>query len=161
MCSTLAHGHWIANSPPAQLMDWQTDQISRVVAGGNGREIGQLVGLDGKKCLEGSSFSFDVDDRYAFDIDESVQVEVEFYRHAKAAAVEMSYERNGEAEAKLKGQVPAYKDGERTYKTTFSLERARFANRAVFLTDFSIGLGADDTGKQGITICSISLKKSI
>ena len=28
------------------------------------------------------------------------------------------------------------------------------------LTDFSIGLGADDTGKQAITICSISLKRT-
>ena len=141
---------------PPQLLDWKTDQIDRVVAGGNGR----LVGLDGKVCLEGSSFLFDVDDRYAFDIDETIQMEVEFYRHAKSASVEVSYEKNGEAEAKVKGQIPAFKDGERTYTTTFSLERARFANRGFLLTDFSIGLGGDDTGKQGITICSISLKRS-
>jgi len=160
LSSALAHGHWSA-AAPAQLMDWQTDQISRVVAEDYGRETtGQLVGLDGKKCLEGSSFRFDVDDRYAFDIDEAVQVKVEFYRHAKAAAVGVSYEKNGEAEATLKDQIPAYKDGERTYNTTFSLERARFANRGVFLTDFSIGMAADDTGEQTITICNISLKRS-
>jgi len=153
--SATAYGHWVANVP-SQLMDWQTDQISRVVAEGNG----QLSGLDGKKCLEGSSFLFDVDDRYAFDIDETVQVEVEFYRHAKAAAVEVSYEKNGEAEAKIKDQIPAYKDGKRTYKATFPLERARFAGRGLFRTDFSIRLGADDAGEQGITICSISLRRS-
>ena len=117
--ASAAHGHWVANVPE-QVMDWQTDQISRAVAWGSDREVGQIVGLDGKKCLEGSSFSFDVDDRYAFDIDETVQMEVEFYRHLKAAAVEVSYEKNGQADAKLKGQIPAYKDGERTYKAAFS-----------------------------------------
>lgn len=153
--SAAAHGHWVANVPP-QLLDWHNDQINRVVAGRGG----QLVGLDGTRCLEGGSFLFGVDDRYAFDIDETVQMEVEFYRHAKAAAVEVSYEKNGEAETTVKGEIPAYQDGERTYKATFSLERARFANRGFFLTDFSIGLSADDTSKQEITICSISLKRS-
>src|SRR5437016_6065907 len=84
LTSTLAYGHWVANSP-AQSVDWHNDQISRVIAEGNHGELDQqyLAGLDGKKCLEGSSFRFDVDDRYAFDIDETVQVEIEFYRHAK------------------------------------------------------------------------------
>src|SRR5689334_1974009 len=123
--------------------------------------MGQVVTLDGKRCVEGSSFSFDVDERYAFDLDETVQVEVEFYRPAQAAVPELSYEKNGEADATVRGQMPAMEDGVRAHKATFTLERARFANRGLFLTDFSIKLGsAGDAGAQEMTICNVSLKRS-
>jgi hypothetical protein len=142
-------------------LNWQTDQISDVVAANAGGEAGQVVMLDGKSCLEGSAFYFKVRDQYAFDIDEPVSLEVEFYRDAEAAVPEESYGKNDEVEATVKGQIPEYKDGPRIHKETFSLAHARFANRGMYLSDFSIGLGAAGyTGKQKITICNISLKRS-
>lgn len=159
--SAWAHAHGIHRGIPNwgdHPVDWHTDQISRTMTFGDERETGQVVTLDGKKCLAGRFFSFDVDDQYAFDIDETVQVEVEFYQHREAAAPEVSYEKNGEAEITVRGQIPAYKAGPRAHKATFALERARFANRGHLLTDFSIGLGW--ASKQKITICSISLKRN-
>jgi hypothetical protein len=37
-----------------------------------GQDGPQVVILDGKRCLEGRFFSFDVDDQNAFEIDETV-----------------------------------------------------------------------------------------
>lgn len=162
LSSALAHAHELDRRIPflgEQPMDWHTDQIARTMT--FGEEVGRVVALDGKRCLEGKSFNFDVDDRFAFDIDETVRVEVEFYQHREAAVPTVSYEKNGEAEAKVRGQIPGYKDGLRAHKVTFALERARFANRGVFMTDFSIASGdAAWTSKQTMTICSISLKRS-
>lgn len=155
--SSGADAHGIPNMGDHPV-DWHTDQIVRTMTFSGDREIGRVVTLDGKKCLEGRIFSFDVDDQYAFDIDEPVQVEVEFYQHRETVAPELKYEKNGEAEETLRGEVTGYKGGPRAQKVTFPLERARFANRGLLLTDFSIGLGRG--GKEKITICNISLKRS-
>src|SRR5687768_6920155 len=95
---------------------------------------GQVAPLDGKQCLEGSNFLFDVDDRYAFDLDETIQVEIEFYLRATSSKVEVRYERNADAEVGRTAQIPAYKTGSHFYKHTFALDRARFANRGWFGT---------------------------
>jgi len=160
--SAAAHGHGFGIFGERPL-DWRTDQIARVVAKSNGRDAGQLVTLDGKQCLEGTGFAFDVDDRYVFDIDETVQLEVEFYQHATDSKVEIKYERNGEAEATKTAQIPAYQTGSHAYKQTFALDRARFANRGWFSTDFSIGINDSEAYKDKIlkiTVCNVSLKRS-
>lgn len=156
-----AHAHEIHRGIPNMgdhSVDWRTDQISRTMTFSDDREIGRVVTLDGKKCLEGRNFSFDVDDQYAFDIDEPVQVEVEFYQHREAVLPELNYEKNGEAAETVRGAVAGYKGGPRAQAVTFSLDRARFANRGLLLTDFSIALPAG--GKERMTICNISLKRS-
>ena len=59
--SATVHGHGfgrLGDQMGEQTVDWRTDQISRAVALSNG----QVVSLDGKKCLEGSSFFFNVEE---------------------------------------------------------------------------------------------------
>lgn len=157
-----AHGHGIPNMGD-QPVDWHTDQIIRTMTFSvhDPRDAGRVVTLNGKKCLEGSFFSFDIDDRFAFDIDESVQVEVEFRKQREAVAPLLSYEKNGAAEAAVRGEVPAYQDGPLTHKVTFALGRARFANRGLLLTDFAIGSGSHFfSSKKTMTICGISINRS-
>jgi hypothetical protein len=121
-------------------------------------ETGRLIALDGEKCLEGSGFSFD----------ETVHVDVGFYLGTKSSKVQVRYERNGEAEATQAAQIPAYQAGPHVYHHTFALDRARFANRSLFNTDFSIVLDPDKTesdanpgmSDQEITICSVSLRRT-
>src|SRR5262245_6121273 len=67
--SAATHAHGIPNVGDHPV-DWHTDQILRTMTFSGDREVGRVVTLDGKKCLEGRTFSFDVDDQYAFDIDE-------------------------------------------------------------------------------------------
>jgi hypothetical protein len=167
LSSTLTSGHGIHRGIPNmgdRPVDWHTDQIVRTMtAFGDGQKgtAGEVVTLDGKQCLEGRYFSFDVDDQYAFDIDEAVELVVEFYQHPEAAVVEVGYEKNGEGESKLQIQVPGYNSGPRSHKETVVLERARFANRGLLLTDFSITPdSANWRSRQKLTICGISLKRS-
>jgi hypothetical protein len=159
--STLGYAHGVHRGIPNmgdQPVEWRTDQIVRVMTFNTDREVGRIVTLDGKRCLEGRTFSFDVDDKYAFDIDEIVELEVEFYQHREPTAPEVRYEKNGDAEVKVQGEIPGYKGGPRVHKATFALERARFANRGLLLTDFSIALPWGSNAK--LTICNISLKRS-
>src|SRR5687768_15242401 len=131
LCSA-AHGHGIPNMGD-QPVNWHTDQIIRTMTFSvfDPRDAGRVVTLNGRKCLEGSFFSFDIDDQYAFDIDERVQVEVEFRKRRDAVAPIVTYEKNDAGEVPVRGEIPAYQDGPLTYKETFSLERARFANRGL------------------------------
>jgi hypothetical protein len=164
-----AHGHdyglW-----GEQQIDWHTDQIDRVIATriSSINDVGGMVRLDGKSCLEGSGFSFDVDESYAFDLDETVELEVEFYLGAAESTVEIKYERNGEAETNKVASIPAYKSGSRSYKHSFELDRARFANRNLFNTDFSIGVKVEREDyvnpealrDRKLAICDVALNRS-
>lgn len=158
---TAAHGHG-PGFLGLQPVDWRTAQIIRVVAHTNGREPARTVTLNGKQCVESNGFSFDVDDQFAFDIDEPVQLEVGLHELAEGAAPEARYEKNGESMATVRGQISALKQGAVTHKVSFTLERARFANRGLFLTDFSIGVDSTVgyTGLRKITICDVSLQRS-
>lgn len=168
LCSTLAHGHVTGvrgRQLGQQLVDWRTDQITRVVGGGSHLSVtaSQVVTLDGKQCLEGLGFYFDVDDRYAFDIDEPVQLEVEFYQRTSDSRADIAYERNGQAESRESAQIPAYRAGSHAYTKTFMLDRARFANRTLFHSDFSIeanGAGSSSSEEPMITVCGVKLKRS-
>jgi hypothetical protein len=164
--STLAYGHGLGDRGRQlgeEHMDWRTDQIARVFGSTWSAEPSQVVALDGKQCLEGHSFSFDVDDRYAFDIDEAVQLEVEFYQKSRDLHADIVYERNGQSESTETAQIPAYRAGSHTYTKTFVLDRARFANRSLFGTDFSIRLNwiqhSNDENPE-ITVCGVKLKRT-
>lgn len=63
-------------------VDWRTDQITRLVGGGSHEFVtaSRVVTLDAEQSLGSLSFDFDVDDRYAFDNDDPVHLEVEFNR---------------------------------------------------------------------------------
>src|SRR5687767_2079257 len=124
--SVFVHGHDFGLRGQRSV-DWRTDQISRVIATRitNIAESGRVMTLDGKSCLQGSGFSFDVNDAYAFDLDETVNVDVEFYLRGKESKVQVRYERNGEAEAVRAGMIPAHAAGQRIHRHTFVLDRAR------------------------------------
>jgi hypothetical protein len=131
-------------------------------------EPGGVAAVESRQCLTGIGFSFDVEDRYAFDLDETVQVEVTFYLQDQAVPVEVKYERNGGAETTKEAQIPAYRSGSRFYKHSFTLDRARLANRSLFNTDFSVGAVADarklyanrELAAPTVTICDVEFKRS-
>ena len=168
MISSITYGHGLGVIGELPL-NWHTDQITRVTSMtdvfGN-YNVGRLDNINGKSCIEGSGFAFDVDERYAFDIDETVQLEVEFYlkeTDSKAKVVGVEYERNGAATASKAVQIPKYQTGSHTYTRTFILDRARFANRGLFNTDFFIRLSPSDdqnSAFETITICNATLSRS-
>ena len=64
-------------------LTWPKDRITRVLdvnrsdLGVNGSKVATtLKTIGGRSCLYGDLFAFDIDDRYAFDVDEPVDVTV-------------------------------------------------------------------------------------
>ena len=129
-----------------QAIFWDTDpHILRTVAtnfdfhGGGDfitwRPHGQVQDRDGRSCLVGPHFLFDVDDDFAFDIDETVTLELLFDRNV-SRGFNLSYDHVINPRA-LSRTFPS--DSQRRWHTeVIKLERARFANRKYEKTDFSI-----------------------
>ena len=146
-------------------LDWHSHQVNNVISGFGGE--GYTSHIDDKHCMTGRNLYFDVLDDYAFYIDETVELEIEFYLKNSAPQVELSYDANAPKNVtdgsfaihgytkKLK--LPPYSDNNRWHKETFSLNRARFAGLGSFIkNNFHIGaMGAGNT-----TICSIAFKRS-
>lgn len=143
----LAHVHPLGNI----TLNWKPDPaIARVSAmnidfqGGDffvtWRKPARVEMIEGRRCVVGGYFFFDVDDRTAFDIDEVVTLELEVDR-AQTDGFNVSYDHAVNPAFKRISLGRTFK--ERFEKITVELDRARFANRKYERTDFAIGaLGA-------------------
>lgn len=147
-------------------LDWHTEKISSVISGFSTKE-GKTEYIGNKHCMIGSAFYFDVLDDYAFDIDETVELEVEFDLRASGSKVELSYDANAPINTTGAGlafhgytqqvQLPSYSNDKRWHKEHFILNRARFAGLGRFIkNDFFIGV----VGSGNTTICNVALKRS-
>lgn len=155
-----------------QAIDWHSKTISRVVSpfismidlgvtvvGG----VGKRIDVDGNICLHGHQFNLDINDSYAFDIDEDVTLTFEVDRKTSGDNFMVAYDQNGGP-----GQVfkTLNKSDENQKKLTFTLNRARFANRGDHGTDLKIAGQAEvDSFFNGlpavpITICNIKVERS-
>src|SRR5579863_2464017 len=56
--------------------------------------LGRVINVEGRSCLYGEIFVFDVDDSYAFDIDEPVDLSVT-YESDVTTPFEIGYDKNG------------------------------------------------------------------
>lgn len=153
----------VIGADTTEPLTWHSHQISRVVS--MGYPQGLAAKVEDKDCMSGSVLSIDVLDDYAYDIDETVQVEVEFDLSASSSEVEFLYDRSIDSPGVQRINLPAASDG-RWYKHTFTLDRARFAGGpmgtvALYYTDFSIGAMSNaSAGESKVTVCNIELKRS-
>lgn len=148
------------------LLDWHNDQIEQVVAYGYGGG-GQKISVEGKECLAGGSLHFKVNDEFAFDIDETVWLDIEFYLGSADANVSVNYDRHGTApitwgDAKQL-QLPKGTNGP-WYQRSLPLKRARFANLGFRGSDIAI-VAVDRTPDlarpaRQFTICNLALRRS-
>src|SRR5262245_42587375 len=132
----------------AELLHWHDDQISRVVGGGSPRYSNpHTVEVAGKNCVAGRLLSFDVRDQYAFDIDETVQVDIEFYKDVAPSSIRLTYDRSDGAPAFNSNvfvgdalvrsiELPTTALG--LWRVTVPLVRARFSNGGFAGTDFTL-----------------------
>ena len=77
--------HAVGTSGPA-LLDWHNEHIARVVSASYSwnnlgvtaiNAAGEVVTVDGKRCLRGMQFDLDVANEYAFDLDETVTLKLD------------------------------------------------------------------------------------
>jgi hypothetical protein len=153
-------------------LDWSAQNIKRVNAMAEDFQSGELTliwtlpgrveQVEGRACLVGPYFIFDVDDEFAFDIDETVTVELEFDRSASDGFV-ISYDHASDAPVS-KRVVFESGDSTRWHKESVTLDRAGFANRRHGYTDLGIAaLGTeiiyDAESDHEIVLCDIKIKR--
>jgi len=168
----VATTHDFSGAHGTVTIDWSASNVSRVLSSGYGDSFGteswsrkghpELVEIEGRQCVKGSYFLFDVDDDFAFDIDETVTVELVFDR-TQSEGLFYSYDQNVVAE---NSQQVSFHDSEsRWYSQVIKLDRARFANRGESGSDFTIAAPdgtwfGDPEADHKIVLCDLSLKRS-
>jgi hypothetical protein len=117
--------------------------------------------VKGKDCIAGGTLSFNVRDDYAFDIDETVWLDLELYVQSSGGNLSVGYNRSDETlgdnkQIQLGPETRSHWD-----RQSITLERARFANLGLGGSDFSIS-GTDTGGEVSheFAICSLSLRRS-
>lgn len=154
------------------VVDWTVPNVSRVESASYGDVFGIEASvkmgfpekeiIEGKECVSGSLFLFDVADGFAFDIDETVTIEILFDRR-RSTGFWVSYDRNAMSEPLEEIRFAASNEDWLSY--TVELERARFANRGESGSDFAIaGLSAMWPGipdeNHRIVICDLKITRS-
>ena len=138
---------------------WTHDRITRVLDA-NRSELGlngskapaQMMTIGGQACLFGDLFAFDVDDRYAFDVDEPVDVTVT-YAPERTQPFQVAWDKNGGDGYGISKEI-APEPGATLLQATVRLERARFAGLGILNTDLAVG------ARGGIALCDISIVRS-
>jgi hypothetical protein len=139
---------------------WKKDRFSRVLAlgytdlGMNGRGATEIRTLDGESCLVGPTVGLDVDNAYAFDIDEKVDVTLSYVPELTTAqAIVVLFDKSGGDGRGLMEVVPE-RAGTRA-RATIALDRARLAGQGAQGVDLAI------VGRQGaIALCDIAIARS-
>ena len=152
-------------------LDWHTDEISKVVSTGmsfRNLGIGFLVGgggevveIDGRRCLRGGPFNIDIRDELAYDVDETVQLEIEIEIATSPSSLTIAYDKNGAAGGIIPVSLPLQSSG-RFHVERVDLERARFAGRGDFDTDLMI-VGIPNplvANSESMTICDLRITPS-
>ncbi|HMF92955.1 MAG TPA: CehA/McbA family metallohydrolase [Vicinamibacterales bacterium] len=140
-------------------LQWTRDHITRTL-GANRSELGlngskapdDMMTIDGRSCIFGDLFVFDVDDKYAFDIDEDVDVTVT-YAPDRTQPFTVGWDRNGGDGYGVSKEV-APERGAALRTATVRLDRARFAGLGLLKTDLAVG------ARGGIALCDLAIARS-
>jgi hypothetical protein len=113
--------------------------------------------------MTAASLSVRVADDYAYDIDETVDVDILFDLQNSGAEITLEYDRNGDGVGTKEIALPDRRT-DRWYRHSLSLERARFAGRIISLhasqADISLRAKRGSDGTQQLTVCDIALRRS-
>jgi len=146
------------------VLDWQNATIDRVISFTPYGLPGRTLDLAGRRCLSGYQFYFDVLDSYAHDIDEPVELTIDFAITDDAGAAELTYDANNGVSAPLVIALPSAAAAA-LHVAHITLPAARFAGLLEFGTDLRLaaeaspGVGARGT-RPAITVCDIRVARS-
>lgn len=158
--AAFAHG---SEARFVDLLEWKRDNFSQVFASNRAHLEGlpsnwaeatpQVRVIDGKSCVLGQLIGFNVDDRFAFNIDEPVKLKVT-YASEYTTPFLIGWDKNGGNGAGIANIAPDKSSKFPTLELT--LDRARFAGQATAGAD--IAIAAPDLGT--LVICDIKLERS-
>ena len=139
-----------------ERIPWEKARFTRTL--GLGRALGlrvrnaiEMKTIDDKSCVLGTLIAFDVDDDYAFDIDEPVELTLT-YAPEHTRAFRVSWDQNG-GEGRGFAEVEP-EPGTELRRVSVTLEHARLAGRGTLSTDIAVG------GRDGLGLCDIEIVRS-
>ena len=140
-------------------LDWPRDNIMRtlgvtrseLLVYGRGNPF-QTRTIGEHSCIVGPLVALDVDDDYAFDIDEPIKLTVT-YAPELTQTFSVGWNDNGGDGVGESGPIEP-EPGATLRKVTVTLDRARFAGHGIQGTDLAIG------GRGGIALCDVELVRS-
>jgi len=152
----IAHG---GEARLVKLMPWQKEQIPRVLAAerselgvrGSDRRI-EMMTIGDRSCVVGPVIAFDVDDDYAFDIDEPVDLRLTYVPELTAPFT-VGWDQNGGEGVGVSERIEP-EPGAMFRSLTLTLDRARLAGQGIRRTDIAVG------GQGGIVLCDVEIVRS-
>lgn len=141
-------------------LSWKKPHLSRVFAlgytdlGTNGRGSSEVRTVNGQSCVVGPTLGFDVDDAYAFDIDEPVELTLMYVpAQTTAQALVVLFDKSaGDGRGSI--EVTPERTGA-SARATLRLERARFAGQGAQGIDFAIA------ARQGtMALCDVAVNRT-
>jgi hypothetical protein len=172
LVGSAALAHEFSGPHGTVILDWEVPNVSRVISSGYGDSFGieaavnmgfpEMEIVEGRQCINGSYFLFDVEEEFAFDIDETVTLEILFDR-TRSSGLWVSHDRNAMSEPLQ--EIRFEPSEEQWYTHTVRLERARFANRGESGSDFAIAAlsamwpGTPDENHR-MVICDLRIVRS-
>jgi hypothetical protein len=142
-------------------MPWHKEHITHVLSVGY-TQLGSAPNqthadmkmVDHQACIVATMLGFDVDDSYAFNIDEDVELSVTYAPGLTTAPFDIQWDQNGgEGHGALR-VTPEPGDVKRTVK--LKLDRARFAGMGTRGIDIAIGPGRNGR----VALCDIAISRS-
>ena len=153
-----------------QELNWQAENIKRVFAFAEDFQAGALIKIwnmpgrvedvGGRRCLVGPYFIFDVDDGFAFNIDETVTVDL-LFDSSRTDGFIISYDHASDS-PQARTVMPDRGDGQRWQWVSVELERAGLANRRHGHTDLGIAapgavLFYDTQASHDLVLCDMKI----
>ena len=146
-----------------EIMKWDKPNFSQIFASNRSHLEGMpsnwveatpsVQQIDGKSCLVGQLFGFNVDDKYAFDIDEQVKLTLTYAAEYTTPFI-VGWDKNGGNGAGITELKP--EKNSKFVTLTLPLDRARFAGQATQGAD--IAMSAKGLGS--MAICDIQVERS-
>ena len=142
-----------------EVLDWKKPRIARTF-GSNRAHLDGIAAtsnpvqkriIDGQGCVVGDLLLFDVDDGYAFDVDEPVTLSLTYAAEYSSPFI-IGWDQNGGTGQGRSAEIAPEGTGMRVHKLV--LDRARFAGQATQGADIAIGT------RHGVAICDIALERS-
>jgi hypothetical protein len=165
--SALGHGN---EARYVDIMNWKKDRITKVFVTNESHFDslkyrasfpGRVEMVEGESCVISDLVALDVDDRYAFDIDETVSVTLMYATNYTAPFVVGWDKGGGSAQGLI--EVDVKPDLATKFSSvTLKLDRARFAGQGVQGSDLAIGIQRQKNGvAEGlVTLCDIKVERS-
>ncbi|TQV87417.1 CehA/McbA family metallohydrolase [Aliikangiella coralliicola] len=131
-----------------KTLNWTRESINRVLTAGYPESFGTFAftrrqnpeyqSINGNNCVKANYLAFDIDDNFAFDIDEKIQLKL-LVKSSNSNSLVYGYDRHGRADANATVSLDNTRENlndNQLFWLSLDLDRARFINRGIGGTDF-------------------------